>query len=52
MTQQRGLGLGLAFCRMAIGAHGGRIWVEDGPEGKGSRFVFNIPQAQEEELQD
>ncbi len=46
-TQQRGLGLGLAFCRMAIGAHGGRIWVEDGPEEKGSRFAFSIPQAQE-----
>jgi len=47
-TYQRGSGLGLAFCRMAIGAHGGRIWVEDGPEGKGSRFIFNVPQVNED----
>jgi len=45
---KRGSGLGLTFCRMAIKAHGGRIWVEDGPEGKGSRFVFVLPRAQEE----
>jgi signal transduction histidine kinase len=44
---RRGSGLGLSFCRMAVGAHGRHIWVEDGPEGKGSRFVFTLPQAQE-----
>ena len=38
----RGLGLGLAFCRMAVQAHGGRIWVEDGPEG-GACFKFTLP---------
>jgi signal transduction histidine kinase len=41
----RGSGLGLAFCRMAVEAHGGRIWIEDGPEGKGSRFAFTLPKA-------
>jgi NtrC-family two-component system sensor histidine kinase KinB len=40
---RRGSGLGLTFCRMAVEAHGGRIWIEDGPGGKGSRFVFTVP---------
>jgi signal transduction histidine kinase len=42
---RKGSGLGLTLCRMAVEAHGGRIWVEDGPEGKGSRFVLTLPKA-------
>ncbi len=38
----RGLGLGLAFCRLAIEAHGGRIWVEPAPV-QGSIFAFTLP---------
>jgi signal transduction histidine kinase len=37
-----GKGLGLAFCRIAVEAHGGRIWVDDN-QPKGSVFTFQIP---------
>jgi signal transduction histidine kinase len=42
---RKGLGLGLAFCQMAVEAHGGHIWIEDGPDGSGSRFIFTLPVA-------
>ncbi len=40
----RGLGLGLAFCRLAVTSHSGRIWVESQP-GQGSAFKFTLPVA-------
>ncbi|MCB9418442.1 MAG: PAS domain-containing protein [Ardenticatenaceae bacterium] len=41
-AQVRGAGLGLTFCKLAVEAHNGRIWVEDSPDG-GSQFVFTLP---------
>ena len=41
-TSSKGLGLGLAFCRLAVEAHGGRIWVDDAPGG-GARFNLTLP---------
>jgi PAS domain S-box-containing protein len=38
----KGLGLGLAFCRLAVEGHSGRIWVENLPRG-GAKFTFTIP---------
>ena len=38
----RSSGLGLAFCRIAVESHGGRIWVES-EEGQGSIFHLRLP---------
>lgn len=37
-----GFGLGLAYCKLAVEGHGGKIWVEPNPGG-GSRFVLTLP---------
>jgi len=40
-----GLGVGLAFCRLAVLGHGGEIWV-DSELNKGTTFWFTLPVAQ------
>lgn len=42
MPRVRGSGLGLTFCRLAVEAHGGRIWVES-QLGQGSTFHVQLP---------
>jgi signal transduction histidine kinase len=37
----RNHGLGLAFCKVAVEAHGGRIWIEDGAPG--AVFCVRLP---------
>jgi PAS domain S-box-containing protein len=38
----KGIGLGLAFCKLAVEANGGKIWVES-EINQGSRFIFTLP---------
>ncbi len=45
VTAHRGYGLGLAFCRIAVEAHGGHIGVRPNPDGEGNTFCFDLPAA-------
>jgi K+-sensing histidine kinase KdpD len=40
---QPGLGMGLAIARGIVQAHGGKIWIEDGAERKGTSVQFMVP---------
>jgi signal transduction histidine kinase len=40
--RRAGTGLGLHYCKLAVEAHGGKIWVES-PAGQGSTFVVQLP---------
>ncbi|GAB4433547.1 MAG: hypothetical protein OHK0015_22450 [Chloroflexi bacterium OHK40] len=42
----RGTGLGLTFCKLAVEAHGGTIWLQSA-EGAGSTFALALPLAPE-----
>jgi PAS domain S-box-containing protein len=38
-----GTGLGLTFCKLAVEAHGGKIWVEDSDKLSGASFLISVP---------
>ena len=38
-----GTGLGLFISKKIIEAHGGKIWGENNPDGKGATFTFTLP---------
>jgi two-component system sensor histidine kinase VicK len=40
---QIGIGLGLFISKSIVEAHGGRIWAENNPDGKGASFKFSLP---------
>ena len=39
----QGIGLGLPSVRNVVQANGGRVWVEDGPDGLGTTIVLSLP---------
>jgi len=48
--QKGGSGLGLAICKAIIERHNGKIGVESGAEGQGSRFWFCLPKQQSKQV--
>ncbi len=47
MTRRhQGIGLGLSVAKRIVELHGGHIWAES-VEGRGSRFLFNLPRSLE-----
>jgi K+-sensing histidine kinase KdpD len=43
-----GIGMGLAIAKGIVEAHSGRIWIEDGTAGRGTRIVFTVPVGDDE----
>lgn len=43
-----GIGMGLSIAKGIVEAHGGRIWIEDGTAGKGTRVSFTVPVGDDE----
>jgi two-component system, OmpR family, sensor histidine kinase VicK len=42
-SETGGTGLGLFISKSIIEAHGGKIWAQNNPQGKGATFAFSLP---------
>ncbi|HVD36859.1 MAG TPA: HAMP domain-containing sensor histidine kinase [Nitrososphaeraceae archaeon] len=40
---EEGTGLGLYISKKIVEAHGGKIWAQNNPDGKGTTFYFTLP---------
>jgi signal transduction histidine kinase len=40
---ETGTGLGLFIAKSIVNAHGGKIWGQNNPDGKGASFTFTLP---------
>ena len=50
-NQPSGTGMGLAIAKGIVEAHQGKIWIESGSGGKGTRVVFTLPIGDEDDDQ-
>lgn len=51
-TKDDGCGLGLSICYGIVERHGGRVWVENNPDGPGCTFYVSLPLALEKQSLD
>jgi two-component system sensor histidine kinase KdpD len=43
-----GIGMGLSIAKGIVEAHGGRIWIESGERGRGTKVIFTVPVGDDE----
>ena len=50
--QPTGTGMGLAIAKGIVEAHYGKIWIEPGRDGKGTRVLFTLPIGDDEMIEE
>jgi two-component system sensor histidine kinase KdpD len=50
--QPSGTGMGLAIAKGIVEAHDGKIWIESGRNGKGTRVLFTLPIGDDEVIEE